>query len=130
VTVAPSWDSIAEQIHCPLCKYDLRGLLEPRCPECGYTFAWSDLLDPSRRLHPYLFEHHPERNVRSFWRTAVGILLPRRFWQTLQPVQPSRPRRLILYWVLTTLLFSVLVLIGLFYLGGMFVAANLTTPAV
>ena len=129
VRTTPDWDNIAEQIQCPLCKYNLRGIRDARCPECGYTFDWPDLLDPTRRLHPYLFEHHPERNVRSFWRTAAGALLPRRFWRTLQPVQPSRPRRLILYWWLTTLLFSVCALIGLFYLGGMFVAENLTTPA-
>jgi hypothetical protein len=97
----PDWSSIQEEVHCPLCAYDLRGIGEPRCPECGYTFDWPDLLDPTRRLHPYLFEHHPERNVRSFWRTAAGALLPRRFWRALQPAQPSRPRRLVLYWVLT-----------------------------
>ena len=99
----PDWQTIAEEIRCPLCGYNLHGLAEPRCPECGYTFDWPDLLEPTRRLHPYLFEHHPETNVRSFWRTAAGALLPRRFWRTLQPVQPSRPRRLILYWILTVL---------------------------
>ena len=99
-TEPPDWSSIQEDIHCPLCEYDLRGIGEPRCPECGYMFDWPDLLDPTRRLHPYLFEHHPERNLWSFWRTAAGALLPRRFWRTVQPGQ-VRPRRLILYWVLT-----------------------------
>lgn len=97
----PDWSSIQEEIHCPLCGYNLHGLAEPRCPECGYAFDWPDLLDPSRRLHPYLFEHHPERNSWSFWRTAAGAMLPGRFWRALQPVQPSRPGRLVLYWVLT-----------------------------
>lgn len=27
------------QCHCPVCDYDLRGTVEPRCPECGETFA-------------------------------------------------------------------------------------------
>jgi hypothetical protein len=93
----PDWSAVREDIACPLCTYNLRGLIEPRCPECGYRFAWPEVLDPSRRLHPYLFEHHPERNAWSFVRTAVGGLLPRRFWRGLLPSQPSRPRRLLLY---------------------------------
>jgi hypothetical protein len=97
---APDWDHHEDDVFCPLCEYNLRGLIEPRCPECGYRFEWPDLLNPSRRLHPYLFEHHPEKNFRSFWRTAIGGLRPRRFWASLHPVQPSCPRRLILYWCL------------------------------
>ena len=98
----PDWDHHAEDVFCPLCEYNLRGLIEPRCPECGYRFDWPDLLDPRRRLHPYLFEHHPEKNFRSFWRTAIGGWRPRQFWSSLHPVQPSRLRRLILYWCLAT----------------------------
>jgi hypothetical protein len=83
-----------------LCEYDLRGLTEPRCPECGYRFEWDELRDPRRRFHPYLFEHHPNRNAWSFFHTLVGGLAPRRFWSTLYPTQPSRPHRLVAYWVL------------------------------
>jgi hypothetical protein len=89
--------SADEHLACPLCDYDLRGLTEARCPECGYAFDWAELRDPTRRLHPYLFEHHPQRNVRSFLRTLLGSQFPRRFWRTLFPTQPSRPRRLLLY---------------------------------
>jgi len=96
----PDWDAVAETIVCPVCGYNLRGLVEPRCPECGYRFQWSALLDPAERLHPYLFEHHAERNVRSFLRTLIGGLRPTRFWSGLQPAQPSRPRRLLVYWVI------------------------------
>src|SRR5438067_674590 len=91
-------------VHCPLCDYNLRGLAEPRCPECGAKFDWDELRNPARRLHPYLFEHHPERNIRSLFRTLIGGLMPGRFWKTLLPVQPSRPRRLIAYWLLCLLL--------------------------
>ena len=86
-----------EQLVCPLCDYNLRGLTEARCPECGYTFEWADLRDPARRKHKYLFEHHPERNVRSFLRTMLGGLRPRKFWGGLLPSQPSHPRRLFVY---------------------------------
>ncbi len=97
---SPDWEEIEEVIRCPLCEYQLRGLIEPRCPECGYRFEWPDLLDPTRRLHPYLFEHHPERNLASFRRTLLGGFRPRRFWTSLHPVQPSCLRRLVLYWCL------------------------------
>jgi hypothetical protein len=97
----------AEDVLCPLCGYNLRGLPEARCPECGGKFDWGELRDPTRRKHPYLFEHHPRRNVVSFVRTFLAGLLPRRFWRTLSPVQPSRPGRLVIYWFLCLLLCSV-----------------------
>ena len=40
-----------EAVNCPLCGYDLRGLVDPRCPECGYRFVWADLTDSTRRRH-------------------------------------------------------------------------------
>src|SRR5687768_7323276 len=94
---APDWQTIGEEVLCPLCRYNLSGLVEPRCPECGYGFSWAELLDPERRLHPYLFEHHPERNVNSFFQTMLGGLRPRRFWKSLRPSQPSNVRRLLAY---------------------------------
>ena len=87
-----------QQLLCPLCEYDLRGLIDPRCPECGYSFKWEELRDPALRLHPYLFEHHAERGVRMFFKTLFNSALrPRRFWRTLYPTQPSFPRRLLRY---------------------------------
>jgi hypothetical protein len=87
---------------CPLCTYDLRGLIEPRCPECGYRFVWAELLDQKRNTHPYLFEHHPRNNVWSFVRTAIGGLNPIRFWRTLRPQMTVRPGRLFAYWMICT----------------------------
>src|SRR5712672_2149158 len=95
---APSWETQQSEITCPMCEYNLRGLAEPRCPECGYRFAWKDLLDAKSRPHPYLFEHHPERNFKSFWQTAWGGLRPWKFWSTLHAGQTSKPRRLVFYW--------------------------------
>ncbi len=99
----PDWDQHTEPLECPLCTYDLRYLTQSRCPECGYRFEWEELLDPARRLHPYLFEHHPEASTKCFFKTLLGGLRPLRFWQSLHPVQPSRPRRLVLYWALCSL---------------------------
>src|SRR5690349_22023804 len=97
---APDWSAIDETIRCPLCRYDLRGLIEPRCPECGYRFDWPDLLDPARREHPFLFEQHPEHNARSFLRTTVAQWRPQRFWRSLLPSHLFRPRRIVLYWLI------------------------------
>lgn len=39
---------------CPECDYDLRGLTEPRCPECGKAFSARDVgayLERRWRLH-------------------------------------------------------------------------------
>jgi hypothetical protein len=111
VQTATSELPVDQDIPCPLCGYNLRGLPEARCPECGGKFDWPDLTDPTRKLHPYLFEHHPRKNIRSFVRTVIGGFSPRHFWRTLHPSQPSRPRRLILYWLIVivlSLLFPVL----------------------
>ncbi|MCA9255136.1 MAG: hypothetical protein KDA33_05835, partial [Phycisphaerales bacterium] len=62
----PDWASSEQEIVCPLCEYNLRGLSEARCPECGSEYTWAELQDERRKGHPYLFEHHPERNFWSF----------------------------------------------------------------
>lgn len=100
--IEPDWTAIDETIRCPLCAYNLRGLAKPRCPECGYRFEWDELLDPTKRLHPFLFEHHPERNVETYFKTLRNGLRPLAFWRSLHPVQPSVPRRIVLYWLLGT----------------------------
>lgn len=94
---APDWESLNRDLLCPLCDYNLRGLSEAKCPECGAEHAWADLLSPWRREHAYLFEHHPERNAWSFWRTLVGGMNPQAFWTTLSPLQPISLPRLLLY---------------------------------
>lgn len=96
-TNGPDWAAITHDVFCPLCEYNLRGLIEPRCPECGYRFDWPEVLDPNRMPHPYLFEHHPERNLWSYRRTVLGACKPGQFWTSLHPTQPSRPWRLLIY---------------------------------
>src|SRR5271156_6201527 len=92
----PDWGSITRDIVCPLCDYNLRGLSEPRCPECGYRFAWPHLLNPERWQHPFLFEHQPRRNTWSFFRTFGAGFFPRNFWSVLNASHPPRPGRLFL----------------------------------
>ena len=97
---APDWSAIACDILCPLCEYNLRGLTQPRCPECGYRFDWPEVLNPDRQPHPFLFEHHPEKNWWSYRQTVRGACRPKRFWTSLHPSQPSRPRRMLAYWLI------------------------------
>jgi len=112
----PDWSHVEDQIRCPECDYNLRGLIEPRCPECAYEFTWSEILNPTRRTHPYLFEHHPKQNLRSFWHTAVNSSLrPSRFWTSIRYIQSYRVNRMVLYWLLTSLFY-------LFALACLFVA--------
>src|ERR1700704_1708392 len=120
----PDWTSQQAEISCPMCDYNLRGLTEPRCPECGYRFEWKDLLDAKLRPHPYLFEHHPERNFKSFWQTARGGLRPLSFWRELHPAMPSKPRRLITYWCLATSFGAIAIA-----LHGTFLAFGLASAA-
>ena len=113
----PDWEKIEHAVECPLCRYNLRGLSEARCPECGFTFEWREILDITRRKHPYLFEHHPERNVWSFCRTLVGGLNPWIFWRTLHPAQAADERRLTAYrWMAKGIASLPLVVSGLWLL--------------
>jgi len=98
---------VDRDISCPLCEYNLRALTEPRCPECGFRFTWDELNDKAKWRHPFVFEHHPECNTRSFVRTALAGLRPKRFWQSLSPVQRPSVRRLILYWAICAAAYTI-----------------------
>jgi hypothetical protein len=99
----PNWATQQEEVHCPLCDYNLRGLSEPRCPECGYRFAWRELLDPAlRQLHPYLFEVGRDRVVR-FWKTLSAGMRPATFWRSIHPALNVSVGRLLVYWMLVSL---------------------------
>ncbi len=116
-TESPEWEAIRHAVECPLCEYNLRGLSERRCPECGFEFAWAEVLDPNRRNHPYLFEQHPERNFSSFSRTLVGGLRPGRFWTTLHPAQRPGLLRLGIYGAVVLLVAVSPVVVGILTLG-------------
>lgn len=110
----PNWSAYPDDVLCPLCDYNLRGLTEPRCPECGYAFTWPALFAARRGTHPYLFEHHPRRNAWSYLRTLRGNLLPNRFWTRLSAAHEVRVGRLVIYWVIALLaaILSVAIYVG------------------
>jgi hypothetical protein len=97
--IPPNWDTLKEDLKYPLCDYNLRGLAEPRCPECGFKFTWQELFDAQRDQHNYLFEDHPKRNLWSFWKTFWNDRRPRRFWRELSPAHAVNVRRLMIYWM-------------------------------
>jgi hypothetical protein len=100
----PDWLAVDRELLCPLCDYNLRGLTESRCPECGHQFNWRELQEEKRREHPYLFEHQHRRNVWSFFQTRKASLRSRRFWREVQPLHRPDPRRLIMYWLAAVML--------------------------
>ncbi len=78
-------------IPCPHCEYNLRGLIEPRCPECGRIF------DPYKVLHDFRETQPP---LPILWVIRSVYNHPLRFWG-LREVRRSRgPRRLQLFFAL------------------------------
>lgn len=70
-------------LRCPRCRYDLRGQLEPRCPECGLTFppaAWAvgQLRDsrPTTLDRADLWQPH-QVLIRTLYELIAGALRPR-----------------------------------------------------
>lgn len=114
----PVVDTAAERdrLDCPLCGYSLRGLTatapaaEPRCPECGYPFAWHELLRARQHRHPYLFEHG--RDLVSLFRTLTTGLRPRRFWSSLNAGHRVRPPWIVVYALAVALLTAISVPAG------------------
>lgn len=97
---APQWDQFEETISCPLCDYNLRGLAEPRCPECGHRSSWGELLRAAREAHETLFDHYSKRNVRNFFVTLRGGFLSASFWKNISPTLSGSRRRLLVYLLL------------------------------
>ena len=97
----PDWANRAEDLLCPLCGYNLRGLIESRCPECGFKFTWRELIEAEENRHNDLYEYGDDQNIKSFCKTYVGTFRPRRFWTDLNPALPVRTSRLIHYWLIS-----------------------------
>lgn len=96
----PDWAAREKELHCPLCGYNLRGLSEPRCPECGFKFTWQELLEAEKDKQLFLFEYG--RNIPTFWKTYWRTCRPRQFWREVNPAIEVRSTALIIYWILSS----------------------------
>ncbi len=52
--------ALDQDVPCPECDDNLRGLTVPRCAECGFQFEWSDS-DVFKRPKPDWIERHPKQ---------------------------------------------------------------------
>ena len=110
----PDWAAAPAEVACPLCSYNLRGLTVPRCPECGFAFAWAELMAAGRDRHPWLFEH--ARRPRRAWALVVtwaAAAWPWSLWRTVTPANPVNVRRLVTYWAASNAVGVVLVVSAL-----------------
>jgi hypothetical protein len=95
--------AVERDVPCPLCDYNLRGLTEPRCPECGHQFQWDDVRDEHRWHLNWLFEHNREHRLRAFLQTLRHSMQPAQFWNAVRPTHRPRIKRLVIYWLVLTL---------------------------
>lgn len=80
----PRWDVIEVEVVCSRCAYNLRGLAEPRCPECGLQFPWREVLDSVGRTTNWLFEHNwTKRPLRSYAETVLREMRGPGFWRDI-----------------------------------------------
>ncbi len=65
-----------EGLRCPRCAYNLTGLAEPRCPECGAAFDWARVRAAAGRGPAIAFERAPGwRKMPAFFVTAATVIL-------------------------------------------------------
>lgn len=63
-------------LRCPVCEYNLTGLSEPRCPECGTGFTWDDVRLAAANRPTIVFEQvRGWRKAPAFFATWAMVLL-------------------------------------------------------
>jgi hypothetical protein len=95
-------------IYCPHCDYNLRGLPELRCPECGHDFDVKRVRSRPE-ISVYLFERKQWTDFRSLIRTAVAGFRPREYWTAVDRIGPPRIRMILWYWFAGAFLYMVTV---------------------
>lgn len=105
---SPRWDVVTFTVECSRCGYNLRSLVQPRCPECGLEFAWPQVLDDALHHNPFLFEHNwHKRPVRSLLKTIWLSLRPQTFWSRVSIHEKVNARVLWLFVLASPVVFWV-----------------------
>ncbi len=108
-TATTSTDPIAGDFLCPGCGYNLRGLTQDRCPECGAPF---DRAKISESQLPWLQRAYRGR-LRSYWRTVWQVtwhprLLAAEFNRPVDYAHSQRFRWFTIFWAWLPLAISTL----------------------
>lgn len=99
---APDWERLPFDLCCPRCGYNLRGLPQTRCPECGLKFQWRPMLQRRLAGGDFLFEHCWRwQPIRSWLRTLLATFAPRRYWTRVTLYDPVRSGPLLVQLLLT-----------------------------
>lgn len=61
------------ELHCPQCAYDLRGIAEERCPECGFGFDVPALRDLAQRAALMVMSAYQAVFWRGVWLIGFSI---------------------------------------------------------
>ena len=70
------------KLHCPECSYDLTGLTEPRCPECGIAFDRADLLARQSSVPQPFNPWDRVGSISSYFETLrLSLFSPRRLFR-------------------------------------------------
>lgn len=88
---------ITEDLQCPLCQYNLRGLWSNRCPECGHDVDLDALREHHANTLPHFFEHQTGTGWKAFRKTLRTSLRPSGPWKFVKPVNWLGRRRMIAY---------------------------------
>lgn len=122
---APDWEAIDFDILCSRCGYNLRTLVKPQCPECGFEFEWPALVQGYVGRNTILFEHvWRQRPIRGFFKSIrLPLFHPRSFWNRVSLHDRVEPGPL---WALVLL--GVAVFVATFQ--GVMLVVGLLTSAV
>jgi hypothetical protein len=96
----PVWDAIDFDVACSRCGYNLRMLAQPRCPECGLEFDWTDVVDRARFTYFEWEQAEGPRTILALLKMLRCIFRPVRFWRRAsihQQVNSGRLFQLLLF---------------------------------
>ncbi len=103
--------AIEQDAYCLSCGYNLRGLVQNRCPECGNEF---DRAKVTASQLPWAYRRHIGR-LRAYWKT-VGMVMfrPERFCrERAYPVSYSDAQRF--RWISVLHIYLTVVLVSIFW---------------